>query len=423
MGIGISITASLPKKGFFDNTYSKSNLFTGLTKHFEASLPVELQENVFWHHIEGDSLFLQIHPAEEPIEFIFEKSALSFSAKTNSAGPGYHAYLIEILEEIESIIEIKWQWFDEENICGDETDYYKSRDFEALQDNMLSWLQSLANHLAESIDLESMLISMPIGYPLIEDSILTPMGFRTKEWFVDVHKEKIEILRKSGATIFPWWNKGFTDSFWYNCALTKAWVDLPWHTAYDDEERDEYDFVLDCFKKAVEMNPDLVIPQSEIDEINNYLDDEELSPPPLPSGIGFKKRIMKRPLTGAWTITLPGYYYDGIENEGSSVIYWFGDKTIRGGSMTLETKKDRSITTSDIFNNKPDSDDVLEFTKGKIIAWAHIVKNEELDDEFWCLQGEVALNNNLCFITICYENDEDKQWAIDTWKTIEMPDE
>ena len=61
------------------------------------------------------------------------------SAKTSSAGPGYHAFFISCLDQIEKRLGLAWNWSEDERVGGeptDETCHALSRDFSALQSDM-----------------------------------------------------------------------------------------------------------------------------------------------------------------------------------------------------------------------------------------------------------------------------------------------
>jgi len=94
--------------------------------------------------IHRDVLYLELHPAEEDVRFfVDDHDYLICSARTSSAGPGYHAFLVELLEMIQGPAKISWIWDDEEKEFMDETTYFSKRDFNTLQMEMVVILYTL----------------------------------------------------------------------------------------------------------------------------------------------------------------------------------------------------------------------------------------------------------------------------------------
>src|SRR4051812_24319455 len=58
-----------------------------------------------------DRLLVRLHPSEESVEFFFEASGnFVCAAKTSTAGPGYHAFLLEWLENLGTACRLPWIW-------------------------------------------------------------------------------------------------------------------------------------------------------------------------------------------------------------------------------------------------------------------------------------------------------------------------
>src|SRR5687767_9591483 len=118
MGLGINIKAKLNKAIPFSTIQDCiSNTTPGLFKDF---LSFSENENGF---------YVTLHPCEETVSFEYANGNLICSAKTNSVGPGYHAYLVELLEKVGTELQIPWTWNLEEgeDYYLDETDYYSHR--------------------------------------------------------------------------------------------------------------------------------------------------------------------------------------------------------------------------------------------------------------------------------------------------------
>lgn len=417
MGLGIYIKTEIPKVGILRKNISTEKLFKDIADEFTKIAPDQLLSKLITYTSNQDKMFLQLYPVEEPVEFTIEENYLICSAKTNSAGPGYHAFLVESLEFIEKSLKLKWSWTEDDG-NGDETNYYLNRNFNELKLEMLKWLQSISKILIENQDYDQLMISMPLGYSLVENFFaISPLGFWTKDWFLEVSELDDNELESKGKEFFPWWERELDSLFYLKTALAVSWVELPWHTYNTEYEHLLYTFVLDCFKKVNNAELKLMIPNNIENNINSYLNSNLPAPPPEPSGVGFKKRLMNRSMTGSWTTSIPGYFYFEMEDDGKIYVYWFNDLTIRGSSFTVEGNDGKPVSPKDLLMKRPEHGEVIEYFEDHLEGWATIELNNEDENEFFILKGNMATINNLCSITICFENESDREWAISIWKS------
>jgi hypothetical protein len=206
MGLGINIKGKIKKPllAFKKESVDLARLQGHITNHssgvFKDFLFFEQNENI---------LYATLHPCEEPVNFELADNIIICSAKTNSVGPGYHAYLVELIERLGETLNIQWEWNLEEGdvIYEDETGYYNHRDFKKLQLEMLQWLTTLARSFTEG-DGHQYMVAFPLGYPRMchDYFAVSPMQVWTKEWFDHVATTDIEHLEKEGAEFFIWWN-------------------------------------------------------------------------------------------------------------------------------------------------------------------------------------------------------------------------
>ena len=80
-----------------DGSALDAGILAALDEHFPAVIR-EPSLRPFCRTVRDETLLqMQFHPSAEAVEFFFDdEQRLVCSAKTNTCGPGYHAYLIDM---------------------------------------------------------------------------------------------------------------------------------------------------------------------------------------------------------------------------------------------------------------------------------------------------------------------------------------
>ena len=123
------------------------------------------------------ALFLKLHPAAEPVEVaVTGKGRWSFRRRLRP-GPGYHAYLCDLLKRPGKSLRVTWDPPEEE---GDEgTRYFHAGDRAALEGEMLEWLGDIAATVQENVGRGGgwYSVSMPLGHHYeTGGQVVTPLG-------------------------------------------------------------------------------------------------------------------------------------------------------------------------------------------------------------------------------------------------------
>ncbi|EKJ87428.1 hypothetical protein CLV96_3537 [Leptospira meyeri] len=420
MGIGICIKSELPKVGIFKRKISIDKLFNQIAEEFKELIPEQTWRKLVSSTYKDDRMFLQLYPIGEPIEFTIAKNVITCSAKTNIPGPGYHAFVVDSLDLIGNSLSLKWNWVGDVGF-GDETSYYETKNFETLKLEMLHWLKEVAKVLIENVSDGNKMIAMPLGYSVLGDYFaLNSLGYWDKKWFIEVNESDINKLEHKGEQFFPWWVQKLETVFYLNTGLAVSWVELPWHSIHTEHEYLLYKFVQFCFERAGNSELRELVPLNEKELIDSYLNEKVPSLPPQPTGIGFKKRSMQRSMTGFWTSDIPGYFYEDYENDGKTYVYWFQDKIIRGSSFKVEGNNGIPISAENLLMETPKNLEVFRFSNNQLLGWATIEIINEDGKEFCFLTGNIATTNNLCHVTISFDNEIDKEWAIKVWESTKF---
>jgi hypothetical protein len=223
-----------------------------------------------------------------------------------------------------------------------------------------------------------------------------------------------ELLDLAGQ-FFPWWEQGVTARVLRGLALSRCWVDLRWTAPDDKRELDLCRSVLECFTRARSLDASIALPDGDIAELKALLAPAAEHREPAPDGIGFRRRPMLRPLTGGWGIEVPGYFAESLEDDGGTQVFAFGGRTVRGSSMSLETK--RSMTPVEILGTMRanDGEAALQLNSPRLAGKYTCTRGE--GDE-WVLRASVAKNDGTCIVSIEFPGEADRTWAESVATTI-----
>lgn len=429
MGLGLYLTGKLPSRGLLRGKPDPKSIFLAIHDAVPDFFEDRLERRLMSGQGCGDTLQLQFHPVEQQVEFVVSGRDLTVDAKTSSCGPGYHAMLVDFLEHLGAKIGVEWQWRDDDEEPADETGYHGHRDFERLQLAMSEQLKATAEALLQHDDLNNIGVSVPFGFTVLSDAYaISPMGFWQKDWFDRIAARAPQDISDMAAEFYPWWSRERDARFWFNCGSVLCWIDLPWHHPTEDDLRAKYQLTLDCFARAGELDPGLPLPEVEIAEIGEILESDDCARVPRPDGIGFHRRMMQRDLTGEWTVALPGYFYEGSEQDEQTVLYWFGERTVRGSSLSFRSDDPDHLTNRghafvEKFKEKlAGRGESFAFQNGHTNGWACETRTEEPGESYWNLMGAIESGNNVCFVTIAYDDPEkDRPWAMDVMKSVSCP--
>ncbi|WP_342317112.1 hypothetical protein [Lysobacter sp. FW306-1B-D06B] len=345
------------------------------------------------------------HPAEEGLYIeLLDDGRLQAQAKTSTVGPGYHALLVRLLDRMAQDMSVEWDWAAEDE--GDESGFALSRDFDALQDEMVKWLAALSSHVADdesAADSESRCsVCMPIAErsPRLAGMIATPMGARTREWFADFATDA-SVRRAAAMTFFPWWGMDRDAAFWKGIADVLAWCELAWVPPRDESERRTMAFVQACYERAGTESP-------EREELRELLLREPAADAPRAGPIGYRRGTCTYPLFGGWTVELPGHFQTDVLNDGGNLQLHDGRRAVYVSALKVDGLDAGSAI------DKVIGDTQAERWSDHHVMGAAYWDESELETSRH-LMTSVAVDGRLLLLTITVEEGEDDAaWA---WKT------
>jgi len=414
---------------------------------------------------DASEMVVSLHPGAEPANITLYKSMITVVIETGTMGAGYHAAVVDWLDEI-GRRGVSWRPDDDEFF--DCTGYRANRDFDALALGMLIHAQNEVIAIAEKAETGTAAASgerfnlwMPIEpqYAHSDHDLLnTPMGPRTREWVERAASDTgTEGLAGAagGPTIagelFIWQRRGIDAVVMKNTAIALMWLDVPWCEPTTDATCEMYTNIRTLLAKAHELDPTLVLPWYEWNEITDLSEEADPLPQslrararPAPARpIGYRRGgITLRPLP-QMVMQVPGSFVHDPSDEGYLLV---GDGLmIRAAAWMLDenlTKDEALEFVQDLVGEEEDRHEVtvLEtWAKDGVVASAYTCltsygkdddepepEEDEADDEpdvYRIVQCSFIRRKRCARLTLMMEVDQDPAWAMDVCKSVRLFDD
>jgi len=381
----------------------------------------------FWSGEDEQGLPLltaQLHPAAESLMFTWLGLAINFAAKTSGAGPGYHHFLSEFLDDFAANFKLVWDAPDEQQGTGDESGYFFSRDIESLHTAFEDWLANLSARILEVLAehyKRPVHLSMPEGALFqVESAVVTPMGPRDDAWLQRAANEP-----EAAFDLFPWNDQEMGAAYWLGRALCLMWSEVRWRNPYVDKETELLKKVVDALKRAWELNPNLSYPFSEWHEINTLLEDESA----LAKQIAQRARSHKGPLVGyrrgdveiealrGWSVCIPGSFLVRDEDDGGICAY-ADSREVWVSSLSVVKKDGKPPSATELLRDEKKPAPQMRFNENGVQGIANIVQKTGEEGTYFQLEGRVAVLGNLAITTILFPSEEHRSWAEAVWKSL-----
>ena len=306
MGIILALKGRSARKGLLRQAPSRESLTLSISNWLKtkaAPKPVWLYE-----HERG--LEVDLYALEEAAHFEMQGGGLiRFSAHTNAAGAGYHAWLCELLRAMGTDLEITWS---EDRDDFDETGYFASSSKAELQEAMRAWLGGLAKVSLERIvdGMGNFTLALPIETRFrTPGPILTPLGPRDHYW--------LEHLQSfpAGADFWPWAEFGTGPDYALGTALGLMWTQVRWREPMLETEEALLANVDALLTQAHQGGKQDSIPYREWQELRGYaaisneLDTEIAALAALAKGdlLGYRRDPVVVSQNG-WSVSVPGNF-------------------------------------------------------------------------------------------------------------------
>lgn len=351
--------------------------------------------------------YVSVLPIEEAVRFEQKRSDVYFSARTSSAGPGYHDYVTGLLDDLISMEKLVAT---EKSEHLDETDYWSKRDFPALQAEMSKYFHMVAKMVVNKTEGG---VFDPIGIG-VRPGVL-PEGFANKVLTLRGPRDrKFFELTGEASQIFPWWGFALPPSAAFGIAEAILWSEYRWRPAVNAYEQAMLDGISALIRVANEN------PRLDTNRRLNVLDFAAACnsrTPPQTTGMGYLKRSYRRSIGSGCSILVPGYFLPDTDDKTGAEIFNEEDRTI--WPIVASPNIDGRVMPKDLAGKKLDVAIV-----GKNVSYYGLMAMVgDGDAKAHWLQGYAVGERSLVHVSVFFKDKAMKQWAIDTLLSTELHEE
>ncbi len=372
-------------------------------------------------------LEMNVHPAAIPVGVIlFKPNHIVVNAETSGAGPGYHQFLCEALKAVAPGLKITWDLGN----CVDPTGFFLNGNRDALESVYLRWLADQAVDLLDMYQrgAQHLSLSLPTPDRFFHDwAVATPLGPRPESWLETVSQDP-----SRGKDVFPWWDAGLGANYYLGRALSLLWMSIRFRPPMTETEQAAIQDMLNSFDFAYKAAPRLRYPYREwADFISMTERNDEIAQAVLSKAVdeddqrrplfGYRRRNYLAVFPSGWRITLPGSFAEAQMENGWQG--WDDTRTVQIGVIDAPPAADGSKTPAEeIIKGAPPlgmghGDDFKRDEEG-LISKANLHRANEDGRQFYRLGSVSAVDGSMVNVTISFDEDEDREWAMGVWNSI-----
>jgi len=278
------------------------------------------------------SLTVSIVPAADSISFDVSQAGLGVGLRTSTAGPGYHAAVIDMLDALGDRCGVAWDWGQQPDRSFDETGYAVTRDYAALQRDHASFLRNLMDASLES-GLDNVAFCVPWGLGIEEDGLACPMGIKPIAWRLAVSEAKEATRLTLASEFFPWWTRDIDAAFFENMLRCLLWQHVEWRKPKSPRESRTLLMIEEAAARLKALAGRI---PAELRTALRELDAAVRSGEAPPStGIGYRRRNVLRELFNTWHMSLPGTLVADFADDGKAAYFVGPRHALRISAITV----------------------------------------------------------------------------------------
>lgn len=434
MAVGLALAGTLPA----DHRVRLAEAREWLSRAavwFESAGDAVLETRLARDSLDHPLLHVHFHPAGEPAQLrIGGSGKVTVHAKTSPVGPGYHAYLCELLKDFAEDFEIAWN---DPTPDRDPAHYFQHGDLARLERHFLHWLAlECAGALRRSEPGQILSVGLPRPVRFRHPGpVLTPTGPRSLEWIKTVAADAT-----AGRDFFPWWSPELDAAFYGRRAETDLWLAFPWRTPLTESEGEVLDQIAADLANGYEADPAADLPWSAWAATIDALEQDagKFTVEPIPDTLvgmirsrddgtaatmGYRRHPVIATFSGGWQMQLPGRLAIRREDDGrtwtawdDTITVWLRDQSL--GHPERGTIPSPAKAVAAARKNLPIGEPV-ESPDGPIVAEAVYDTFAEDGRVVGRLSGVAASGHRLAVCNIYLRDPADRSRAVALWRTLD----
>jgi hypothetical protein len=430
LGLTIRVAGQAAKRGLIPRLPEPEPLLQDVARFITGEYSAIVRSTRVDATERGAELQLDLHPAADPVSITADtEGKIVASADTSSVGPGYHTFVVRLLERLEEERIVVWAREPAPRPIGAPPAWAGARTPLAERANVeRAHLTLLARTVARALELRRrgaagfQVGTRPGTQFQFEGAIATPLGPRDDAWL-----EQAVANPRVAMDIRPWWMDATDARYQLARAMVLLWTEVRWRPPADDGERVVIDEALGLLRRALPADPTLPYPWREWRELIELrgVDDpitdrvatraaQVAEDRPL---VGYRRRPVSIVHEG-WLLQVPGSF-----SERRTIEEWSGSErgrriTLAGVTTATETGMPMS---GDWFLARVASDlgtDVMHHHDGELVGKARITTDPGSGVEVAVLEGFSAVTGHGAAIRVEFEDAGDWRWAIDLWRSL-----
>jgi hypothetical protein len=428
MALGLTLTATLTNGDRMGPAATKDWL-SRASVWFEAVGDAVLDSHLNRDIDDKPHLKIQCHPAADAIDVRLGSSGrLKLVAKTTPAGPGYHRYLCDLLRQFAKEFEFEW-----ERPPGDHDPgfYFSNGDVHRLESLFNHWLSGRCQQVLAKVKDGGgpYSVGLPRGVRYLHPGpVLTPLGPLPLAWLKLVAADET-----AGTAFFPWREPSLDCAFYKGRALTRLWLDYHWRPPRTEDEGEMVDQIAADLANALDADDDAELPWNAWLEVIAAIEADrgrftvEPIAPEMKTliaerannaePIGYRRHPVRVPLTGEWTIDVPGHFASHWNDDGLTWSAWDGPRTVWFRSIPVNGQSAASALAVGRAN-LPLGEAVQSQMHKPVLGEAIFGPHAEEGQNVHRLSGIAAAEGQIAACNIYVQDLEDKTWAIDVWQSL-----
>lgn len=357
------------------------------------------------------------------ISFRMRDSQLEGECQTNIAGAGFHAAVIDFLEELTRKAGYTLELYDP-------TGYYETRDFERLRnESMYSWLANTLNTVLSHQNYETALAVAWDSADYIPQTeggmIFTPMGLYGYQELCNLVERR--DIRGLANEFFIWDDRNKTARYFRNSALALMWHDcyfMPSKRSPQDAQIN--DRILGLLRKAVRMDDDMPFPQKEYLELCRLAEKKPLDISHVPNytifhQIGYRRGILLERV-GPFRVPVSGKFLREYDSENDAVVFVSPKEY---GYRTIDTFKAFSLQGdqdfADIYSG-PDVMEVFRFNTKTTRVKAAVFHNKQDIADDYNIMAQVICGRDMLLASFTFDDPDEQDRIMELLRAVTLED-